>query len=55
MILQVSAYIFDMPLMIHKIYPKRNFNELTNQNSIQIPKLLSQRISKRYNKTLGTD
>ena len=29
-------------------------NELTNQNSNKSPKLLSQRIRKRYNKTLRT-
>ena len=29
-------------------------NEPTNQNSIKVPKLVSQRIRNRYQKTLGT-
>ena len=30
------------------------FNKSTNQNSLKSPKLLSQQISKRYYRTLGT-
>ena len=40
-----------------RLWLKRLNTELdqpTNQNSIKVPKLLGQRIRKRYHKTLGT-
>ena len=50
--------------MIDKITPYVDYNKLkrldtklnesTNQNSLKVPKVLSQRISKRYYKTFGT-
>ena len=50
------------PMMIHKITPYLSkllvemfeLNEPINQNLLKHPKLLSQRIWKRYDKTLGT-
>ena len=53
------------PMVIHKIIPSVDYNkwlkrldtqlnELTNQNSIKSPKLLSQLIRKRYYKILET-
>ena len=58
---QWQVHLSTSPMMTHKITPSVDYNlwlkrldtqlnELTNQ----IPKLLSQRIRKRYNKTLGT-
>ena len=46
-----------IPIVIHKITPyadqNTQLNEQTNQNSIQSPKLLSQRIRKRNFKLWG--
>ena len=52
------------PMIVHKIIPSVDYNlllkrlntqlyEPTKQNSLKSPKLLSQRIKKRYYKTLG--
>ena len=48
-------------MMMHKIIPSVyqnelliQLNDLTNINSLQSPKFLSQRLIKRYHKTLGT-
>ena len=48
-------------MMTHKITPSVDYNlwlkrldTQLNEPTNQIPKLLSQRIRKRYNKTLGT-
>ena len=52
-------------MMIHKITPSVDYNYLlkrletqlnhpTNENSVKAPKVIKQRIRKRYYKTLGT-
>ena len=47
-------YRFSKLKLLVEMYVNTQLNKTTNQNPMKSPKLLSQRLRKLYNKTLGT-